>query len=141
MFYGNGNHVRMINCKPDLPLEFDIAPFPLPAHPIQLDTTCALTTNASVHTPTQELQNKRAGLINSGKKWNFCIFTRFPVLWRLKLSSPYDIRVMQLWARFSTMASTMLTRNCRRLHNMAIAGVARASKTYTTHVITTTIHN
>jgi len=34
---------------------------------------------------------------------------------------------MQLWARSSTMASTMLTRKCRRLHNMAIAGMARPS--------------
>jgi hypothetical protein len=55
MFYGNGNHVRMINCEPDLPLAFDIAPVPLPAHPAQLDTTCVLTTNSPTHTPTQDL--------------------------------------------------------------------------------------
>ena len=37
MLYGNGNHVRMINCKPDFPLALDIVPFPLPSHPFQLD--------------------------------------------------------------------------------------------------------
>jgi len=45
----------MINCEPDLPLAFDIAPFPLPAHPIQLDKTCVLNTNAPIHTSTQDL--------------------------------------------------------------------------------------
>jgi len=78
MFYGNGNHVGMINCEPDLPLVFDIAPFPLSAHPIQLDTTCVLTTNASIQTPTQELQNKKAGLINLGKIMEFLHFYTLP---------------------------------------------------------------
>jgi len=65
MFYENGNHVRMINCEPVLPLAFDIVPFPLPAHPIQLDRTCVLTANAPIHAPTQNLitEQKKRGLL------------------------------------------------------------------------------
>jgi len=62
----------MINCEPDLPLAFDIVPFPLPASHIQLDRTCVLTTNAPIHGPTQDLTTEqKAGLINSGKLIKF----------------------------------------------------------------------